>query len=362
MSEKTEQPTPKKLKDAKKDGQVAKSKEIVSLAMLLAVMGYFYIFGTVLLEQIMTLFSLPTHFYDRVDNHTFNKTIGQILLLFLLQTMKMLAPLLSIVFLTGIISNLVQSGWIMSAKPIKPELKKISPKEGAKKIFSFKNLMEFIKSLIKIIVLSYTAYFILTNEMKTLMAIPHCGAACAFTLSGSLVFKLILYCLGVFIFLAAADYLLEMKQHKKQLMMSHDEVKREYKEMEGSPEIKGRRKQLHQELMEEQVEARVKSSDVIVTNPTRIAVGLKYDATAAPLPYVTIKGELLSAKKIRTIAEKHGVPVIRQKYLARGLFAKVEMDNFITEEYIEAVADIIRFVRSLDNNHSEEIESDDIYY
>ena len=145
MSEKTEQPTPKKLKDAKKDGQVAKSKEIVSLAMLLSIMGYFVIFGTSLLGQIMELFTLPTFFYDRVDNQTFNATIGEVLLLFLFKTMYILAPLLSIVFLTGIISNLAQSGWIMSAKPITPELKKISPTEGAKKIFSIKNLMEFIK-------------------------------------------------------------------------------------------------------------------------------------------------------------------------------------------------------------------------
>ncbi len=349
MSEKTEKPTPKKLKDARAKGQVAKSKEIVSLAMLLAVFGYFWIFGESLLHEFANLLDLPGLYMQRDFEDIYKEAILHISI----AMMTMLAPLLSIVFLTGIISNLAQSGLLFSGEPVKPDLKKINPVEGAKKIFSIKNLLEFAKSVIKILMLGFTAYYIIRTDLNNLLFIPLCGVSCVFTLSASMVMKMILYCLGVFVFLAAADYLMEKHQHIKQLKMSMEEIKREYKEMEGSPEIKGKRKQLHQEMMNESIERNVKNSDVIITNPTRIAVGIRYQGSEAPLPWVTVKGEFMMAQKIRKLAEKHGVPIVRRKYLARGMFATLEPGEFISSDFIQPVAEVLNWLKDVQAQYDE---------
>ena len=254
-----------------------------------------------------------------------------------------LAPLLGIVFVVGIVANIGQSGFIFSGESIKLDIKKISPAAGAKKIFSVKNLIEFLKSTIKIVVLSVTAYLVIRGELPNLVKIPLCGVSCAFLISASMVMKLIFYCLGVFLVLAAVDYFVEKQQHIKKLKMSKDEVKREYKEMEGSPEIKGRRKQLHQELMEESLQSSVQQSDLIITNPTRIAVGIRYRADEAPLPWITVKGEFRLAGKIRNYASDYGIPVVERKMLARGLYADAEIHDYIPRQHIEAVAEVIRW-------------------
>lgn len=344
MSEKTEQPTPKRLRDAKKDGQVAKSKEVVSLLLLLGILGYCKLFTQEMLAAIITLIDLPNVLYAQFSQEL---NVSAVLGIFMQQFLLFLMPLLGLVFLIAIASNLMQTGLIFSAKPITPELKKISPAQGFKKIFCMKNLLELVKSLVKIIVLSATVYYLLRTQMATLLKIPHCGVTCTLTLAGDLVFQLIAYCLAVFVVLAILDWLMEVKQHKKQLMMSMDEVKREYKEIEGSSEIKGRRKQLHQELMNEQVKERVEKSDVIVVNPTHIAIGLRYRKEAGALPQVTIKGELANAKRIRQYAEQYHVPIVREVPLARAMYAQLDMDEFIDEAFFEPVAEVLRYIGQL---------------
>lgn len=342
--EKTEKPTPKKRRDAKKKGQVAKSKEVVSLALLLSIAGYFWIFGDYVLAQLLILFELPqAYFFKPLDS-----SVSAVFMDFVVVSGKLLAPLLGLVFVVGIVSNVAQTGWVFSGETIKPEIKKIDPVQGAKKIFSLKNLMEFFKSVTKILVLGLTSYYIFHNDLNSLFGIPHCGVTCAMTLTGSLVMKLIFYCLGVFLFLAGADYALEQYMHTKQLKMSKDEVKREYKESEGSPEIKGKRKQLHQELMSETVKKKVAETDFVVTNPVRLAIGIRYDKDVAPLPQITIKGEHLNAKKIRDEANRQGIPIIEKKYLARAMYAELDMDDFITADFIEPIAEIIKWVRQME--------------
>ncbi len=347
MSEKTEKPTPKKLRDSRKKGQVAKSKEIVSLSMLLAIFGYFFTFGDSLLADLSQLLDMPGIYMQRDFDEVIPGAIFHILYLM----MKTLAPLLALVFAVGIISNLMQTGFLFSGEPVKPSLKKINPIEGAKKIFSVKNLMEFVKSIIKILLLGYTAYYILKTELSNLLFIPYCGADCALSMTSSMVMKLILYCLVVFIFLAAADFALEKQQHIKKLKMSKDEVKREYKQMEGSPEIKGKRKEIHREIMNQEMAPKVVQADVILTNPTRIAIGLRYQSEEAPLPWITIKGEFLKAKNIRKIAEDNGIPIVERKYLARSMYAELEEGEFISSDFIEPVAEVLKWLRDVKESH-----------
>lgn len=343
MSQKTEQPTPKKLRDARKKGQVAKSKEIVSLVMLLSITGCFWFFGDNMLEQMKQLFQLPSRYMFT----PWDDLVAPVFFDLLSLTAQILAPIIITTFVFGIISNAGQIGWLLSFEPIKLSLKKISIVQGAKKIFSTKNLMEFVKSVVKIVVLSYTAWYVLEKNMLLILQVPHCGAECALSITASLVMKLILYCLGVFIFLASADYALERFLHFKKLKMSKDEVKREYKDTEGSPEVKGRRKELHRELMnEEAMVKRVEQADVVITNPVHFAVCIRYDDKISKLPFVTMKGEFLLAQKIKKLAEARQIPIVENVPLARALYAQIDIDQTITASFIEPVADIIRWLRT----------------
>ncbi|GLS24678.1 type III secretion system export apparatus subunit SctU [Marinibactrum halimedae] len=341
-SSKTEQPTPKKIRDAREKGQVAKSKEVVSLVLLLAIMGCFWLFSESMYLRVRALFELP----QRYASLPLDQVIFPALMDALMAASVILAPILVTTFLFAIIANVAQTGGVFSGESIKPKLQNISFVNGFKKIFSPQNALEFVKSIIKIAVLSYMAWYVLKSDMQVLMNIPECGAECALYISGSMLMKLILYCLGVFIFLAGADFGLERFMYFKKLMMSIDEVRREYKETEGSPEIKGRRKELHRELMnEEVVKKRVTQSDVLITNPTHFAVGIRYDQELSQLPFIMIKGEMKLAEKIKGIAKKADVPIVENIPLARALYAKLEIDEKITEEFVEPVADVIRWLR-----------------
>lgn len=341
-SSKTEPPTPKKIRDARKKGQVSKSKEVVSLILLLAIMGCFWLFGDAMFNRMKDLFNLPQRYVDL--------PLDQLIIPALMDALKsagaILVSILATVFIFAIIANVAQTGWIFSNESIQPKLQNISFINGFKKIFSAQNAMEFVKSIIKIIVLSYVAWYVLKSEMQLLMAIPQCGAECALHVSGTLIMKLILYCLAAFIFLAGADFGLERFLYFKKLRMSIDEVRREYKETEGSPEIKGRRKELHRELMnDENINQRTAQADVLITNPVHYAVGIRYDPELSQLPFITIKGEMFLAQKIRRMAQANQVPIIENVPLARALYAKLEIDEKITEEFVEPVADIIRWLR-----------------
>jgi len=346
-SSKTEPPTPKKIRDSRKKGQVAKSKEVVSLLLLLSVTGCFWLFSESMLLRIKALFILPSRYVDMPLEHLIVSSLMDALS----SAGMILAPILIVVFIFAIFSNAVQTGWVFSGEPVKPKIQNISFVNGFKKIFSPQNAMEFVKSIIKIVMLSYVAWYVLKNDMQLLMDIPNCGAQCALYITGSMMMKLILYCLGAFVFLAGADFALERYLYFKKLRMSVDEVRREYKETEGNPEIKGRRKELHRELMnEEAVIKRVAQSDVLVTNPTHFAVGIRYDQKLSQLPFVTIKGEMFLALKLRRIAEKRGIPIVENVKLARALYAKIDIDKKITSEFVEPIADIIKWLREQDDN------------
>ncbi|NVK57428.1 MAG: type III secretion system export apparatus subunit SctU [Alteromonadaceae bacterium] len=341
-SNKTEPPTPKKIRDAREKGQVAKSKEMVSLILLVAITTCIWFDGANMLAQIKTLFEIPLR-YSHLP-------IEQIAVPALIdvgwQTLRIISPILFVTFIFAIIANIVQVGWLFSVESIKFNIEKISLIQGTKKIFSAQNVMEFMKSIIKIVVLCIAAWYVLKNNMLLLMQLPECGAECALYVTASLIMRLIVYCLGAFVFLAGADYGLERYLHFKKLRMSVDEVRREYKDTEGNPEIKGKRKELHREMLDDEaITKRVTSADVVVTNPTHFAVCIRYDTNLAPLPFMTMKGEHLLAKKIRRIAEAHQIPIVENVPLARSLYAEIDIDRKITAQFVEPVAEIIRWLQ-----------------
>ncbi|WP_144393314.1 type III secretion system export apparatus subunit SctU [Pleionea sediminis] len=343
MSEKTEQPTRKKIRDARNKGQVYKSKEIVSLSMLISIVLCFVVFGDYILAQLKMLFKLPVKYYDVEMEYGLLAAIFESLLI----ASKVLAPFLGFTFITAIFSNALQTGWALSFEPIKPKLEKVSVIQGFKKIFSANNALEFFKSIVKIIVLTVTAWYVVKDSLLVILSVPTCGAQCALSITSMLILYLILYCLGVFLILAIIDFVFEKYSYYKKLRMSKDEVKREYKDTEGNPEIKGKRKQIHREISSEEAFVNsVKTANVVVANPIHYAVCLRYEDTISQLPYVCMKGEHLLAKRIRTIAEQHDIPVIENVPLARAMYADLDINEKITEQYIKPVAEIIRWLRA----------------
>ncbi|AUI86219.1 EscU/YscU/HrcU family type III secretion system export apparatus switch protein [Vibrio azureus] len=342
--EKTEQPTPKKLRDARKKGQVAKSQEVISTALIMGLILVLFACADYYVTHISALLLLPSE----LAYQNFQDALVDVAMAMAKEIGYLLAPILIVAFLVAIIANVSQFGLLFSAESLKPDIKKINPAEGAKKIFSMKSIVDFIKSILKVFLLSCIIWTTLQGNISTLLNIPHCGLSCVPLVSGLLIKQLIIMSSVGFVIIAVADFAYQKYDHTKKLKMSKDEVKREYKEMEGNPEIKSKRRQLHQELQSSNQRENVKRSSVLVTNPTHIAVGLYYKRGETPLPMITLMETDAVAKRMIAIAREEGIPVMQKIPLARALFADGQIDQYIPGELIEATAEILRWVESLE--------------
>jgi type III secretion protein U len=341
MSEKTEPPTPKKLREAREKGQVAKSRDLAQ-AFLFAVIAAILIGTAASYSAILQRFMvLPGAFYTSA----FAVAVREMGQAALDVAMSLLVPLMAAVALTGIIGNVIQTGFMFSPKSMAPELSKISPATQLKQMFSVKNLIEFIKSIVKIVVLVLLLYGVIKGGLRDLLLSGSCGLDCVIRVTAEMTKQVVYTSMIVFFIIAGADFFLQYQQHMKQLRMSKDEVKREYKEMEGDPLIKSKRHQFHQELMAENSTQRARTASVLVTNPTEFAVAIFYRAEETPLPLVVAKGQGFMAKRMVTAAREEGVPIMQNIPLARGLYAEAEIDQYIPSSMIEPVAEVLRWVQ-----------------
>jgi type III secretion protein U len=347
-AEKTEQPTPKKLSDARKKGEVAKSKEVSSTFGFISVIALLWYMSDTYIITIQEMVLLPTTVYTE----PFYKALDVVIHGILQKTIELILPLVVVAMVAAILGNVIQFGFLFAAESIKPDIKKINPISGFKKIFSMKNLVEFIKSIIKILFLSYVVYDVLYTSMGDMVHLPHCGTSCMLPMTGSLLKKLLLYAALAFIIISVVDYLFERFNFMKQNRMSKDEVKREYKENDGNPEIKQKRKQIHQEMVNSA--ENTKQSDVVIKNPTHLAIGLRYRENITPLPVVTVKGRGGNAKFIVNIAEQKGIPVLENVPLAHALF-HLDVTDFIPSDLIEPVAEVFRWVQEIKPQEEDDI-------
>ncbi|GAW47188.1 type III secretion system export apparatus subunit SctU (plasmid) [Photobacterium damselae subsp. piscicida] len=349
--EKTELPTPKKLRDARQKGQVAKSQEVVSSALILALIAVLFAFADYYMLHISALLLLPSE----LAYQGFQDALLDVAIAIAKEMVYLLAPILIVAALIAIMSNMGQFGLLFSGESVKPDIKKINPVEGAKRIFSLNSIIEFIKSILKVSLLSCIIWVTLRDNLNTLLQIPACGLECVPTITSVLVKQLMIISSVGFIVIAAADYAYQKFDHTKQLKMTKDEVKREYKEMEGSPEIKSKRRQLHQELQASNQRDNVKRSSVLVTNPTHIAIGLYYKKGETPLPVITLKETDAMAKRMIAIAHEEGVPVMQKVPLARALYADGQLNQYIPGDLIETTAEILRWVASLEQSEESRV-------
>lgn len=342
-SDKTEPPTPKRLRDARKKGQVAKSKEVVSAAIVVSLLFFFIVSADYYLGLFRDLFDSPVWLEQVTFEEAFDDTVKKAFTL----GVSLIAPPVGIALAMGVLANFAQVGALFAVETIKPDLKKVNPASALKNIFSKKNLVELLKSLIKIAVLVIAVAHVVWTGMPSLMGVVHCGLGCLMPVLGALFTELVIYVSLAFILVAVADYAFQKLSYIKGLKMSKDEVKREYKESEGSPEIKSRRRSLFQELINSQETSNIRRSSVIVANPVHFAVGLYYEKDRTPLPVVTLKEQGLNAERVVAIAEREDVPVMVNVPLAHSLMSDANLNQYIPNELIAPVAEVLRLIRSL---------------
>ena len=353
--EKTEMPTPKKLRDAREKGQVCSSKDIVSTAILIVLFVVLGWMGGALVDDSAMLLS---YIGGRLSGDPFAAT-RQAMGMTALVICKHSFLFVLVAAVIGIAANAAQIGFLFTFEPIMPKLEKLSPVEGAKKIFSMKNLFEFFKNVVKVSFLGYLVYKIIKASVPELLTMCYGTIDDVFPSLRLMLKRLAVYTAFGYIVIAVVDRVFQGRNFTKQMMMTKDEVKREYKEMEGSQEVKQAQRQFRDELLNgpDPVKAAKKSS-VVVTNPTHLAVGIRYKADEAPLPRIVALGADRVAKIIRETALEEGIPVMEDVPLARALYAKGRIEDFVPEDFLEPVAEVLKWAKRLEDARREEAELD----
>ena len=344
--DKSEQPTPKRMNEARKKGQVFKSRDFIqsllfiTAAAVLAAGGPTYFTE---LSDLMKQFFQPDMMRGDMPMNAMLSRMGFAWSKFLVLS----APLLGALVVAAVAANFVQVKALFAAEIIKPKFEKLNPLAGFKNIFfSSRTYIELVKNLIKFGVIFWVLYSSIKGSMRDIIPIASMRLDQTASLAGSLILSL-LYKVGVvFLILGGADYMIQKKLHMKNMMMSKEEVKQEYKEQEGDPHVKHMRKHLFEQLMHESVAHNVPKATAVIANPTHLAIALRYDEAAMQAPTVTAKGQDSMALKIIDIAKEHKVPVVRNIGLAHTLF-DLEIGHEIPEDMYEAVAEILNFVYQL---------------
>ena len=341
--EKTEEPTPKKLRDAHEKGQVPQSRDATSTALLIVVFGYIAAMWHPALARFKAEFDLIPRLYER----PFDEALAVALTAIAGDLAAILGPLLLLVALTAVMAGFLQVGPILAFESVKPGLDKINPMAALKKMFSLKNLIEFAKAILKTLFLGALVYLLIRNSIPVLVQVPYGGRAATLAVLQQLLFQMAIYTVLAFLVVAAADLLMQRYLHKKQLRMTKDEVKREYKENEGDPHIKAKRKQLHREMLQGGMVERARKATVLVTNPTHLAIALQYEENETPLPVILAKGEGILALRMIEMAVAENIPVLENVPLAHDLMDRGTLDQAIPSELIAPVAEVLRWVREL---------------
>ncbi|MDR3205409.1 MAG: type III secretion system export apparatus subunit SctU [Deltaproteobacteria bacterium] len=342
--EKTEQPTSKRLRDAREKGQVARSQEVPSAAVVMVTALYFVIRGPYLLD----LFEQTAEAVFKVAWTDFNQAYSFCLAIVGLCLLKALGPLIPTVVVVSALSNMAQIGVLVSFQAALPKLENLSPAKWFKKTFSKNNLFELLKSVVKVIVVSTVVWKVISRDWASIMSIPIGNAKSLSKIIGSSLGDMVIYAAVAFAILAIIDFIYQKFKYIKDNMMSKEEVMREYKESEGDPLIKSKRRQLHQEMANQNSVNSVSKAKVLVTNPTHYAVAIDYEEGKNDLPVILSKGEGETAKRMIAEAKRLGVPIMREATLARDLFENGLEYSYIPKDLIEPVAEVLKWLRTLD--------------
>ncbi|MDR1972284.1 MAG: flagellar biosynthesis protein FlhB [Treponema sp.] len=349
----TEEPSEYKIQKAREEGRVAKSQELIGAlglllpALLLAFLGP---------SMLRTCVEMLRFFLTRA---TELDAVGDRLVagLFFRYFARLALPLVIVAMLAGIISNLVQTGFIFTTKPLVPDFSKILPRFGQyfqRTLFSVDGLFNFFKSIVKMAIIGLVAYFLIRSELEKLINLETTSLWNGIGTIASLAIRMLVISALLLLLLSIPDYMFQRWRYRESLRMSREEVKEERKMYEGDPYVRSRIRARMRQMMMQNMTVNVPKADVVITNPTHYAVALEYHQATMPAPQVTAKGEDETAQRIRRIAQDNGVPVVENRPLARALYAETEVGEYIPVTYWQVVATILTKVMGINEERRRE--------
>lgn len=344
--ERTEEPTPHKLKKAREEGNVAHSAEISSVLLMVIATVVTLQFGGWMYSRLEALFE--TFFLNSAAAFDNRDNAIEYLMMAGWYSLEILGPVLVALFAMAIIANVGQTGVVFATKVLEPKTSRINPQKGFKKIFSMRGLVEMVKGFSKIFIVGLIIWFTLRTEIDNITSFLILPLGEIISQSGKYILLIVNRILAALVILSIMDAAWTRYQHHKELRMTKQEVKDEYKQMEGDPHMKSKRREKALSIAQsKRLDHAVLSSDVVVTNPVHYAVALAYDPETSEAPLVRAKGMRKRALKIREYAEKYDVPVIENPPVARALYASSEEEEFVPPELYRAVAEILAYVYRL---------------
>ncbi len=346
--EKTEAPTPRRRSEAREEGNVARSADLTAAVSLLGAVLLLGVFAQPLFRGFETLVQSQLSANWLVTSDASDE-IGHTLATTLWIGVKVLAPLALALFVITMLANIFQIGFLVTLKPVTPDLSKISPLKGLKNLFSKRSVMRLIMSLAKVSIVATVAAVFIYIEVPKVLSLIRVEALPLLAAASAMVWALALKIAIVLLLLALLDFLYQRWQHEQDMKMSKEEVKEDMKRMEGDPMTKQRRAKVARQIAMQRMGQVVPGADVVVTNPTHFAVALKYDESTAA-PKVVAKGVDFMAARIRQLAVANGVPIVERPPLARSLYQHVDVGQEIPVKYYKAVAEILAYVYQLDRS------------
>ena len=343
--EKTEEATPRKQQKAREKGQVPKSKDVNLAFTLLACTLSLAMFGSYLSDNLLKVMK---SFLTQYMNINFSEVSVQNVILFaIVKIMTILLPFVILIMCFGVASNFFQTGFIFTSEPLKFDLAKLNPISGFKRIFSLRSVVELIKDTAVVAVVGYVGYDFIKSNIKTIIGMSDMNVNKIITAFNSLAVNIFFRITLIMIAIALIDFMYEKFQYRKDLRMTKQEIKEEYKQDEGDPQIKSKRRQMQREMASKRMMQNVPKATVVVTNPTHVAVALRYDDKKDEAPVLVAKGLDYIALKIKDIAKENDIPIIENKPLARLIYKEVEIDSEIPQSMYSAVAELLAVVLKL---------------
>ena len=343
MSEKKHPATSKRKEDARKKGQVFKSQEVISALMLLGLVALLKFWIPNMLLRMEYLFTYVLGFSSDWTERSVSSLMVNILWL----GIQVVAPIFGVSFMIALIFNYIQVGVLFTGESMKPQISRLSLISGAKRMFGAKAWVELAKSLMKVILIGYFLYGSVRDRLHIYPAMQQLSVEQGAVFLGQAVMELAWNISLSFLGIAAFDYIYQRWEHEKSLRMSDEDLKQEYKQTEGNPELKSELKKRQRALAMSRMMQDLKTADVVVTNPTHFAVALRYDLKVQKAPYVVAKGQDQVALRIRELAKEYDLVIMENKPLARALYAQVEIGQGIPADLYKAVAEVLAFVYRL---------------
>jgi len=355
--EKTEDATPKRMREARKKGQVAKSRDLTTLFVMIVVFSVIAMTAKSVTKELRDLMDFVFKVIDQPNITIHDLTEAGAAAFVVL--CKVLAPIFLAGFVSALVMGFIQVGPLFTTEPLTPKFEKLNPIEGFKNMFKMQTFVELIKNIVKLGLVFYIAYSTISKSLSDVLLSSHIDVVDSVTLTGEIVYSFFIKISVVFFAIALIDMSFQRWNHQKNMRMSKEEIKREYKEDEGDPHIKHERRRLHREMVFGDARKNVKKADAVVSNPIHVAVAIQYDREEMAAPEITIKGQRNFAELILEIAREENIPIVRNIPLAWSLL-QLEVGDAIPEDLYEPVAEVLSFVYELKEKQNAQKTHDNI--